>query len=282
MTKKLPVLVLGIGVLIALIISLTSYVLLKKRVQNSLKSQEIVDVAVAAIDMPWGTVLAKAAVKTAPYLKRSLPDGFHTNSASLEGRVLIYPIKANEPIFESTLAPSSIKTGGIAAVIHPNKRAMAVKVDKVVGVSGFIFPGNRVDVLVTLKDRADYKNIMTKIVLDNVLVLASGPEVETTGKQEKPTKVDVITLEVTPEEGEKLALAATEGKLQLALRNSSDTSKISTRGTTIPILLSGNSGSDVKPAPRRIIRPDEVKRSVHVELIQGTKLTNLTFDGGTR
>ncbi len=100
---------------------------------------------------------------------------------------------------------------------------MGVKVDKVVGVSGFIHPGNRVDVLVTLS-RSDRQNEpTTKIVLENILVLATGTELEKSGKQEKPAQVDVITLEVTPEEGEKLALAATEGKLQLALRNYSDT-----------------------------------------------------------
>ncbi len=282
MTKKLPVLVLGVGVILALIISLASYGFLKTKAQNQFRSQEVTDVAVAGIDMPWGTVVTKAAIKTAPFLRKSLPDGYHTNTGSLEGRVLIYPIKANEPIFESSLAPSSTKSGGIAAVVKPTKRAMAVKVDKVVGVSGFIYPGNRVDVLVTLKDRMDQKNIITKIVLDNVLVLASGPEVETTGKQEKPTKVDVITLEVTPEEGEKLALAATEGKLQLALRNSSDTLKVQTKGTTIPVLLSGGTGNDVKPsAPRRIVKSGGA-RLVRVELIQGSKVTNLTFDGGIR
>ena len=100
--------------------------------------------------MAWGTVLNSQMIKTAPYLRKSLPSGYHETAKSLEGRVLIYPVKANEPIFESSLAPTSIKAGGMAAVVTPNKRAMAVKVDKVVGVSGFVFPGNRVDMLVTL------------------------------------------------------------------------------------------------------------------------------------
>jgi pilus assembly protein CpaB len=281
MTKKIPVLVLGAGVAIALIISLASYAFLNKKAQNRFRSQEVVDVAVAGVDMPWGTVLTKAVVKSAPYLRKSLPDGYHVNAAEIEGRVLIQPIRANQPIFESSLAQSSIKNGGIAAVVRPNKRAMAVKVDNVVGVSGFIYPGNRVDVLVTLKDRADYKNIMTKIVLDNVLVLAAGSEVETTGKQEKPTKVDVITLEVTPEEGEKLALAATEGKLQLALRNSGDTAKVATRGTTIPVLLSSDVPGNTKPVPK--VKPSGTqKRAYSVEVIHGGRITNLIFEGGNQ
>ncbi len=275
--KRIPILVLAIAAGIALVISIASYSALKKSSRN----HEIIQVAVAGTDMPWGTVLNREVIKIAPYLKKSLPDGYHTAPVTLEGRVLIYPIKANEPIFESSLAPSSIKSGGIAAVIQPSKRAMAVKVDKVVGVSGFVFPGNRVDVLVTLKDRSDQKNTMTKIVLENMLVLASGPQVEKTGKQEKPATVDVITLEVSPEEGEKLALAATEGKLQLALRNSTDTTRVATKGTTVPILLS-NSGNETNVLnPVKVTKPREgVKRSVKVELIQGNKVTNLTFDGG--
>lgn len=279
MTKKLPVLVLAIGIVLALVISIASYGILKKNAQSHLQSQETTNVVIAAMDLPWGTKLTAAALKTAPYLKKSLPRGYHASTQNLEGRVLVFPVKTNEPIFESSLAPESVKSGGMAAVVQPTKRAMAVKVDKVVGVSGFIFPGNRVDVLVTLKDRTDQRNAMTKIVLDNVLVLAAGPEVEKTGKQEKPSSVDVITLEVSPEEGEKLALAATEGKLQLALRNFGDTEKVATKGMTIPALLAGPAGNATKPLPR--IRMSNVQtKTFRVELIQGNKVSNVTFNGG--
>jgi pilus assembly protein CpaB len=284
MTKKIPVIILGIGIVIALVVSLVSYNALKRKAQKQMQTQETVEVAVAAVDMAWGTLLNKQMLKTAPYLRKSLPEGYHGSASSLEGRVLIYPVKANEPIFESSLAPTSIKAGGMAAVVQPNKRAMAVKVDKVVGVSGFVFPGNRVDLLVTLQDRGENKTAITKIVLENLLVLATGTEVEKTGKQEKPAAVDVITLEVTPEEGEKLALAATEGKLQLALRNFSDTADVNTRGTTIPILLSSYRGAgDVKPSagkPRSSAPAPAKQRPVTVELIQGSKASTVKFEKG--
>lgn len=284
MTKKLPVIILGIGILVALVVSLLSYNALKSKAQKQVLIQETVEVAVAAIDMSWGTTINKQMLKTAPYLRKSLPEGYHTSTASLEGRVLVYPVKANEPIFESSLAPTSIKTGGMAAVVQPSKRAMAVKVDKVVGVSGFIFPGNRVDVLVTLQERGQQQNAVTKIVLENLLVLATGTEVEKTGKQEKPAAVDVITLEVTPEEGEKLALAATEGKLQLALRNYSDTAEVATRGMTIPVLLSSYKGAgEIKPAAGkpRVAMPSAPKpRPVIVEVIQGSKVSTVKFERG--
>ena len=111
------------------------------------------------------------------------------------GRTVIYPVKASEPIFDSKLAPTSVSMGGVAALITPKKRAMAVKVDKIVGVSGFIHPGNRVDVLVTLSLEAPGRRTdQPEIVLENILVLATGTELEKTGKQEKPAQVDVITL----------------------------------------------------------------------------------------
>lgn len=280
--KKTPVIVLGIGVLIAFTVSIVSYNALRSRAQKQVTVQEIVEVAVAGIDMAWGTPLSRAAIKTAPYLKKSLPDGYHTSAASLEGRVLVYPVKANEPIFESSLAPVSMKSGGMAAVVQPSKRAMAVKVDKVVGVSGFVFPGNRVDVLVTLQERGENRAAITKTVLENVLVLATGADVEKSGKHEKPSSVDVITLEVTPDEGEKLALASTEGKLQLALRNFSDTARIATKGTTIPVLLaSARSVTEggASQAGRTPKAPSlSGRRSFSVELIQGSKVTSVKFD----
>ena len=174
MTKKGPVIVLGIGIVVALLVSIISYNFLKNKAQKQIQTQETVEVAVAAVDMAWGTVLNSQMIRTAPYLKKSLPSGYHETAKSLEGRVLIYPVKANEPIFDSSLAPTSIKAGGMAAVVSTNKRAMAVRVDKVVGVSGFVFPGNRVDVLVTLRSGEGGVPI-TKIVLENILVLASGP-----------------------------------------------------------------------------------------------------------
>ncbi|MBP1750240.1 MAG: flp pilus assembly protein [Deltaproteobacteria bacterium] len=276
--KKIPIIVLSIGIVIALIVSIISYNVLKSKAQMQLQTQETVDVAVAGIDMTWGTVMEKSMVKTAQYLKKSLPPGYFTSASSLEGRVLIRPVKANEPIFESALAPSSIKSGGMAAVVQPNKRAMAVKVDKVVGVSGFIYPGNRVDVLVTLQQSGQDKGAITKTVLENILVLASGVDVEKTGKQERATQVDVITLEVSPEEGEKLALASTEGKLQLALRNYSDTTEVFTKGTTIPVLLTSHvpGKQAVKASPKS---PGASGRApLSVELIQGSKVSNVRFE----
>ncbi|MGA1839216.1 MAG: Flp pilus assembly protein CpaB [bacterium] len=237
-------------------------------------------IAVAISDLSWGTSLTGEMIKMVPFLVESLPAGTFSESSDLIGRTLIYPVKADEPIFESKLAPVTIQTGGIAAVVTPTKRAMSVKVDKVIGVSGFIYPGHRVDVLVTLKATRKDQEYITKTVLENILVLAAGTEIERIekiDKKEKPSQVDVITLEVTPDEAEKLALAATQGRLLLALRNFSDNEDITTKGMTIPSLLSAHSPSSSTGKSQKRKRVWTRKPVFYVELIKGDKITKLRF-----
>jgi len=190
----------------------------------------------------------------------------------------------------------------VAAVITPKMRAIAVKVDKQIGVSGFIRPGNRVDVLVTLSPSKNYAPV-TKTVLENALVRTVGPEIEKRGKDERPSEVDVITLEVTPGDAEKLALASSEGKLQLTLRNFNDTEDVMTKGTTVSVLLASYSrGMEEKvvstgvvakrtPAPLKppasviekveSVAPVAPKRSVFVvDVIKGSSVSAVKFEGG--
>ncbi len=192
---------------------------------------QAVPIAVAAVDLAWGTKLTPEMITSSPFFEESLPVGYFTSPAELKDRVLIAPLKRGEAIVQHRLAPEDVKTGGVSAILAPGKRAIAVKGDKVIGISGFINPGNRVDVLVTLKDPR-HKEEKTKMVLDNVLVLATGTQIVKNDKGE-PAPVDVYTLEVTPADGEKLALAASEGKLQFALRNLIDSEKVLTSGATI-------------------------------------------------
>jgi pilus assembly protein CpaB len=289
MKKNKAVIVLGSGILIALIAGLLAYSWLLERAKTQARATETQLVAVAAADLKWGTVISnpKKMVKAVPFLKRTLPAGYFADPAKLEGRTLIYPVKENEPIFESRLAPSNVKGGGIAAVIGTRMRAMAVKVDKVIGVAGFVHPGDRVDVIVTLNRTDRVSAPITKTVLENVLVLATGSEVEKTGKNEKSMPVDVITLEVGIDEGEKLALAATEGKLQLALRNLADSNQVTTKGTTIPALLSSLRGAVIDDGPKResgVKRPPPPATTggptESVELIKGTSASALKFRKG--
>jgi pilus assembly protein CpaB len=234
---------LGVATVIGLIVSALMYGYLQKSSKMNHTVAETHPVAVAASDLPWGTKLTGDMMKQVDFLKGSLPEGSFSDSASLVGRVLIYPVKAREPILESRLAPGNVTTSGVAAVIGPQKRAVAVKVDKVIGVSGFIHPGSRVDVLITMGTGRTSRPI-TKIVLENLLVLAVGPDTkEKKSLEERGSPIDVITLEVTPQEAEKLGMAAVEGRIQLALRNYNDTENVTTPGVTIASLL-GSYASD--------------------------------------
>jgi pilus assembly protein CpaB len=241
MAKLKSFIPVGVAIIIALITSLMIYSYLQKKSNAREVVIEIQPVAVAAVDLSWGTTLTKDMIKKVDFLKRSLPEDSIADPASLAGRVLVYPVKANEPIFESRLAPTNVKTGGVGAVISQKKRAVAVKVDKVIGVSGFIQPGSRVDVLITLSTGKAHTPI-TKTILENLLVLASGSDTkDKKGFEERASTTDVITLEVTPEEAEKLAMATAEWKIQLALRNFNDTANVLTSGTTLPALLASYS-----------------------------------------
>lgn len=283
MGKYKSFIVLGIAVVVALITSFMVYRSLQQKGTEKERPALVTQpVAVAEVDLAWGTVLTKEKIKTSNFLKDSLPPGSFSDAGALIGRVLVYPVKADEPILESRLAPRSIKTGGVAAVVASKKRAVSVKVDKVIGVSGFIHAGNRVDVLVTLPTgKASLPT--TKTILENILVLAIGPETEPKGKEGKSSPVDVITMEVTPEEAEKLALAATEGRILLALRNFDDNEDVLTKGVTPPVLLASYfDGSPSKTAAKkgRAATPSTPKAStVVVEMIRGGKITTVKFEG---
>lgn len=137
---------------------------------------------------------------------------------------------------ESKLAPRDVTTGGVSAVVHEGMRAIAVAGDKVIGLAGFIQPGNYVDILVTVQDPQNDKLHYTKTVLENIRVLATGTLVDNKDST-KPAPVDVFTVEVTPEQGEQLSLAAVQGKLHFALRNVTDKNTVLTLGSTVPDLL---------------------------------------------
>jgi pilus assembly protein CpaB len=283
MKRSQPFILFGLAACMALITSVLVYNWLQRQpkvVEKVIGSQTEM-VAVAGGDLFWGTKLTPEHIKLVPFPSGSLPDGLFSTVETLQGRVLVSNVKTNEPILESKLAPRGVTAGGVAAVTNMEKRAMAVKVDDVVGVAGFINPGNHVDVLVTIQQSDQQSPAETKTVLQNVLVLATGPELDRKGKEEKPSSVKVITLEVTPEEGEKLGLAATEGKILLALRNQLNEDAVFTKGATIPSLLSSyRVKEEVKrQEPKVAVKSDSKPAApeISVELIQGSKVSTVTF-----
>jgi pilus assembly protein CpaB len=204
-------------------------------------------IVVAAADISLGQRLNPQMFKLAEWPTDSVPKGAFTDPKQLDGRVLKTNILTGEPVVEARLAPVGT-LGGLSAVISEGKRALTVRVNDVIGVAGFALPGNYVDIIVsTQKDAGagvnSHDQSISKIVLERILVLAVAQEVNR--DETKPKVVNAVTLEVTPEQAEKLDLARSVGTLSLALRNQVDPESARTDGATKLTLLP----EDV-PAPK--------------------------------
>lgn len=273
-----PIITIAVALVIAFVVSIFLYKWLQKQITPEKAEKPgavIVSIAVAAVDLPWGTKVGKEQIKSEPFLEGSLPPGHFKDLSLLEGRVLTASLKQGEPVLESRLAPVSVTTGGISAVVTPGKRALAVKGSKVIGLSGLIRPGNRVDVIVTMTNPTT-DEVISKTVLENVLVLATGTEMEVGGKgTDKESPVDVYTLEVAPEEGEKLSLADSQGKLSFALRSATDMETVLTTGATITETLASFSGA--KPKKTGEIRRIKPAAAWAVQTIRGTEASELSY-----
>src|SRR5215213_11289893 len=181
------------------------------------------DIVVAGQDIPPGTTLndeaiKKGVVKTMPWPKSSVPAGAFSSTQQVVGKVNRVKIIANEPILESRLAGEG---AGLTVRLEAGKRAMAVRVDEIIGVSGFIVPDDRVDIILTTTPLgANPEAKISKIVMQNKRVLSVAQSTEQ--KDGKPQLARSITLEVTPEEAERLSLASQEGQIALALRGLGD------------------------------------------------------------
>lgn len=235
-------------------------------------------VVVASAELPRGAKLTAEAVKTVPYLKESLPAQYFKTPQELEGRVLLAPVAANEPITENRLAPLEVASGGISLQIPPGKRAVAVQGNKVLGMSGFIRPGNRVDVMVTMEDERLPDEIVTKTVLENLRVLATGTEMEESADG-RVSPVDTYTLELSPEEAEALSLAATKGTLHFALRNPTDNGSVLTPGADIVRTMEKLKSNPPRNVPKvvRVAQAQPRTQTKTVEVILGSDVSKIEF-----
>jgi pilus assembly protein CpaB len=178
-------------------------------------------VVVAAADLQLGAELKKDDLQVMLFPAGKAPEGTFTKPEEIIGRGLIVPIVKNEPVLRAKLA-SKEAGSGLPPVIPEGMRAVSVRVNEVVGVAGYVLPGNRVDVLATANPTNQQSDMTTKVILSNVQVLTAGTRMEQDQANTKPVQVTVVTLLVFPEQSERLALASTEGKIQLALRNPLD------------------------------------------------------------
>jgi len=207
-------------------------------------------VVVAKVEIPVGSRIIAEQLTVAQFPRNVTPEGAYSSMETLIDRVAVVRISAREPVTESRLAPVGA-AGGLSSVIPDGFRAMTVKVDEVVGVSGFIMPGTLVDIVVVTQPprSSGQEEMVSKIVLQNIKVLASGQNIDKPkNDREVERAVRAVTLQVTPEQAEKLALASSEGRLQLVMRNSVDQGDEVTPGANKSTLLSGERAMPV-PEP---------------------------------
>src|SRR5689334_8951127 len=216
-------------------------------------------VVIASADMSLGQRVSPDMLKVSDWPAGSVPAGTFNDVKKLEGRVLKTSLARGEPVLEAKLSPVGT-VGGLSAVINEGKRAITVRVNDVIGVAGFALPGNYVDIIVnTEKDpgmaTGAHDQHISKIVLEKILVLAVAQEVAR--DETKPKVVDAVTLEVTPDQAEKIDLARSIGSLSLVLRNQVDPQDATTAGATKASLLKipvAAPPAPAAPAPKPVVR----------------------------
>lgn len=190
-------------------------------------------VVVASSDISPGSALRAGLIKEASWPQELIPPKAASSLREVEGRVLITPVAKGEPILQSKLAPEGT-AAGLGGLLDENKRALTVRVDDVSGVAGFIHPGDRVDVLVELS--LGTNEHFSKIILQNIMVLTAG-QFWDQNREQKPTIVNTVTLELTPQEAEVLNLASNQGKIRLALRSRRSMAAVPTTGVATSNLI---------------------------------------------
>jgi pilus assembly protein CpaB len=290
----------AIAFLVAIGVAAFTYQALNNRLKPVEDTTQIV---VAALPVSVGAKLSDADVRIASWPKSSPIEGSFHSISEVVGRGVLVPMIPNEPILATKLAAEG-SGAGLMSTIPDGMRAVGVKVNDVIGVAGFVVPGSRVDVI--LSGSPTSGNIeMAKVFLENIQVLAAGQNVANDDNG-RPMNVQVVTLLVNPEQSEKLALASTDGRIQLALRNPLDLEETKPSAIRREHLFAGGSvapppipAATAKPAPRvakkvetPVVAPPvappppppptpvvvaPAKREIQV--ISGNKIETLTFEG---
>jgi pilus assembly protein CpaB len=268
-----------IGLAIALIVAfvLSTFVYKQFQKASAVKPVDTEHIVVAASAMPLGTRVDASNLKLIPWPSGQPVVGTFNSIDAAANRALITPVAANEMILDSKLAPKEAGAG-LPAVIPQGMRAMSVAVNDVVGVAGFVTPGTKVDVLVTGKlvgQNHTEDDTITRTILENISVLAAGQKIEQ-DREGKPQTVPVITLLVSPEDAARLAMASTQGKIQLALRNTIDSKRVDPPSVLEANLFSGTSGQAT--APKKVVKTAAPPPSPYtIEVITGNKRENKSF-----
>jgi pilus assembly protein CpaB len=269
-----------VGLAIALVVAFVLATFVYKQFQkaSTAKPVDTEHVVVAASALPLGTRVDSGNLKLIAWPAGQSVAGMFTSIDQCANRALITPVAANEMILDAKLAPKEAGAG-LPAVIPEGMRAMSVAVNDVIGVAGFVTPGTMVDVLVTGKlagpSRGE-EDTITRTILENVRVLAAGQKIEQ-DREGKPQTVPVITLLVSPEDAARLAMASTQGKIQLALRNTVDSKRVEPASVLEANLFSGGAPA---AAPKKVtvkVAAPPPPSPYTIEVITGSKRENKSF-----
>jgi pilus assembly protein CpaB len=273
------ILVLVVAAVVGLLASTLVYRVLKE----VSRAQDTDTIVVATVNMNMAETVTSEHVKLVPWPSKSVPNGAVRALAQVEGRVVRASIVAGEPMLDGKLAPQLAGRGGLMPMLVPEgQRAVTIKVDDAIKESGFVLPNSRVDVLVSMaKDKASQDRI-SKVIIQDVTVLAAGQTVEL--RDNKPVTITTVTLALDPAQAERLALAQSEGKLTLAMRNLRDNQIVQTKGATAASLLSDAAVTAVAPTKSvtrqaRLSAPLPPPRveTYSVTVLRGNKPTEITF-----
>ena len=256
MNSKRIVLAVVLAVAIAAVFSFVVYNYQQKQKEATNKTVKVV---AATKPLPAGSPITEDSIALIDWPANLAIPGHFEDPNLVKNRVVIYPIAEHQPILERDVAQAGSGIG-LTVKIPEGMRAVSVRSNDVVGVAGFLYPGSHVDVLVTSK-LENSPTPLTQTILPNVEVLVAGQRIEP-DPQGKPETVNVVTLLLKPEDGEKLVLASSQGQIQFVLRNGADQNMPETKPVDMTDLMAGVK----KPvAPKAIVQPRAVVKVVEKE-----------------
>jgi pilus assembly protein CpaB len=276
MKKSRPWFMLTLALVSGVVAALLALKYLRERTTPLMASEpRKATIVLSARSLPVGAMVTERDVKVVSWPGDAVPSGYIRSVKDAVGRGVITPVAENEPLLEAKVSTKDAG-GGLPIIIRDRMRAVSVRVDEIIGVAGFVLPGTRVDVMLTLEKGPDRPQAITKTLLQNVQTLAAGQSV-TRDKEGKPQTVTVITFLLSPDDAELLALASKEGRLQLALRNPLDTLRVSTVGARSDKLTPSSGSAPNRPQRTRAAAPSPRSNPTVVEGYRGGERTLTTF-----
>ena len=275
MNRTRMVVLAFISLSLSVVVAFAAYRMLESRMNPVARTGRVV---VSTKKLSLGARITAEDLRVVDWPASAPLEGGFGDPKIVVGRGVLVPLVPNEPVLESKLAPKDAGFG-LSSVIPDGMRAVAVKVNEVIGVAGFVLPGSRVDVILTGSPTERNATDTSKVILENVQVLAAGTHLEPDARG-TPQDVAVVTLLVAPQDAQKLALASADGRIQLALRNPLDLQHRDPVAVKKAALYVGSAVPS--PLPTRVARkvdpPAPVKTDLSIELIQGSKRETWRFE----